>query len=177
MAIIKTTVTTLITAIAAVAIYATTKPDDFKVERSHTIKAPSEKIFPLINDFNNWPQWSPWEDLDPNMKKTLKGAHKGVGAISEWEGNNDVGSGKIEIIKSTPNTQIIMQLDMLKPFPATNTVEFSLASVKDETKVTWSMSGKNSFIAKVMSIFINCEKMVGDQFEKGLNKLQKISEK
>lgn len=177
MKIMKTIATTLITAIAAISIYATTKPDDFKVERSNTIKASSEKIFPLINDFNNWPQWSPWEKLDPNMKQTLKGAPKGVGAISEWEGNSDVGAGKIEIIKSTPSSQISMKLDMIKPFQASNDVEFTLATEKDMTKVTWSMSGKNNFIAKVISIFMNCEKMVGDQFEKGLESLKEVAEK
>jgi uncharacterized protein YndB with AHSA1/START domain len=161
--------------IAAILIYAATKPDSFSVERTTAIAAPAEKIFPLIDDLHAHHAWSPFEK-DPAMKRTHSGAHHGRGAVYEWEGNREVGKGRIAITESTPS-KITMALDMLKPFKASNTVEFTLAPSGGATDVTWAMHGRQPYMAKLVSTFINCDKMVGSQFEQGLAKLKVIAEK
>ena len=154
--------------IAAVLIYAATKPDTFEVQRSATIKAPPEKIFPLLNDFHSWQSWSPWEKLDPAMKRTHSGAASGKGAVYAWEGNSQVGAGRMEMIESTPSSKIAIQLDFIKPFEGHNVAEFTLVPNGDSTNVTWSMHGPNRYIGKLMSVFINMDKMIGGDFERGL---------
>ena len=167
----------IVTLIAALLAYASTKPDTFHVQRSASITAPAEKIFSIIDNFSQWPAWSPWEKIDPAMKKTLSGAANGTGAISEWDGNSEVGTGRIEITESSPASRITMKLDMLKPFEAHNIVEFTLASNGGATNVTWAMHGHSPYVAKVMSLFMDCDKMVGKQFEEGLENLKTIAEK
>src|SRR5262245_2534644 len=162
-------------AIAAVLAYATTRPDTFRIARSTSIKAPAEKIFPLINDLRAQATWSPFEK-DPNMKRTHSGAQQGTGAVYEWDGNREVGAGRIAITDSQPSSRVILSLDMIKPFAAHNTVEFTLEPNGDSTGVTWSMHGEQPFLAKVMSVFIDCEKMVAPQFEEGLAKLKALAE-
>lgn len=157
--------------------YAATKPDTFHVQRSASINAPPEKVFSIIDNFSQWPSWSPWEKIDPAMKKTLSGTANGKGAVSEWDGNSEVGTGRIEITESTPSSKITMKLDMLKPFEAHNIVEFTLASNGGATNVTWAMHGPSPYVAKVMSLFMDCDKMVGKQFEEGLANLKTIAEK
>jgi hypothetical protein len=162
-------------AIAAILIYAATKPDSFSVQRSTAIAAPAQKIFPLIDDLHAHHAWSPFEK-DPAMKRIHSGTHHGRGAVYEWEGNREVGKGRLAITESTPS-KITMALDMLKPFKASNTVEFTLAPNGGATDVTWAMHGRQSYMAKLVSTFINCDKMVGSQFEQGLAKLKAIAEK
>ncbi len=161
--------------VAAILIYAATKPDSFSVQRTATIAAPQEKIFPLIDDLHAHHAWSPFEK-GPAMKRTHSGAARGPGAVYEWEGNREVGKGRIAITDSTPS-KITMALDMLKPFKASNTVEFTLRPNGDSTDVTWAMHGAQPYMAKLVSTFINCDKMVGSQFEQGLSKLKAIAEK
>jgi len=161
--------------IVAVLLYATTKPDSFSIQRSTTIKATPEKIAALINDFNRWPLWSPWEKLDLAMKKTMSGAANGPGSIYEWEGNKKVGQGRMEILQSSAS-QIKIKLDFLKPFEAHNITIFDLQSQGDITVVTWNMSGSNNYIGKLMHMFINVDKMVGKDFEKGLAALKEQAE-
>ena len=161
--------------VAAILIYAATKPDSFSVQRTATIAAPQEKIFPLIDDLHAHHAWSPFEK-GPAMKRTHSGAARGPGAVYEWEGNREVGKGRIAITDSTPS-KITMALDMLKPFKASNTVEFTLRPNGDSTDVTWAMHGAQPYMAKLVSTFINCDKMVGSQFEPGLSKLKAIAEK
>ena len=169
----------IVVAIVAVLGYAATRPDTFRVQRTATVKAPAEKIFPLIDDLHAHTTWSPFEK-DPNMKRTHSGAARGKGALYEWEGNRQVGSGRIAITDSTPS-KVTMVLDMLKPFEAHNIVEFTLepngSSTNVATNVTWAMHGRSPYMAKVMSTFINCDKMVGSQFEEGLAKLKAIAER
>lgn len=166
----------LAVAIVAVLIYASTKPDTFHVARATLIKAPADKIFPLINNLGAQSSWSPFEK-DPNMKRVLSGPQSGKGATYEWDGNWEVGKGRIVVTESTPSTKVTLALDMIKPFDAHNIVEFTLASQEGATLVTWSMRGPQPLLAKVVSTFFNCEKMVGDPFEEGLGKLKALAEK
>jgi hypothetical protein len=165
----------LVVAIGATLIYASTAPDAFMISRSALIGAPAERIFPLINDLRAQSQWSPFEK-DPNMKRVHSGAPAGKGAIYEWDGNREVGAGRIAITDSAPPSRVSLKLDMSRPFAAHNTVDFVLEPSGADTKVTWAMQGQQPFMAKVMSLFINCDKMVGGQFEQGLGKLKALVE-
>jgi hypothetical protein len=156
---------------------AATKPDTFSVQRSATIKAPPEKIMPLISDFHNWPAWSPWEKLDPNMQRTLTGAPNGKGAIYEWQGNSDVGRGRMEITDYAAPNSVTIKLDFLEPMAMSNMTQFVLTPQGESTNVTWNMNGPMPFISKIMSVFVSMDKMVGKDFEKGLTQLKAASEK
>jgi hypothetical protein len=161
-------------AIVAILLYAASKPDKFSVQRTASIKAAPERIFPLIDDLHAHTTWSPFEK-DPNMKRTHSGAPRGKGAVYEWDGNRQVGAGRIAITDSTP-TKITMALDMLRPFAAHNTVEFTLEAKSGWTNVTWAMDGRQPYMAKLMSTFIDCDAMVGRQFEEGLAKMKALAE-
>ncbi len=163
--------------IAAVLIYAATKPNTFRVERSISIKASPEKIFAIIDDFHLWGAWSPWEKIDPTMKRTFSGAANGKGAVYAWEGNNKVGTGRMEIMESSLPSKIIIKLDFLKPFEAHNTAEFTLEPQGDSTKLTWAMYGPSPYISKVMTVFCSMDNMVGKDFEAGLANLKALAEK
>ena len=164
-------------AIVAVLIFAATKPDIFRLQRSATIKAPPEKIFALINDFNRWGAWSPWEKKDPAMKRTFGTTTSGMGAKYAWEGNKEVGQGSMEITESVPSSRIAIKLDFLKPFEANNTVDFTLEPNGDATVVTWRMQGPTPYFAKIIHVFMDMDKMVGKDFEAGLSDLKTAAEK
>ena len=164
-------------AIAIVLILAATKPDHFAVQRSTTIKAPPEKIFALINDFHLWGSWSPYEHKDPAMKRTFSGAARGNGAVYAWEGDKNVGSGRMEILEAAAPSRIVIKLDFYSPFEAHNTAEFTMLPQGDETRVTWRMHGPAPFMARIMHVFINIDKMVGKDFEFGLANLKRLAEK
>lgn len=164
--------------LALLLIYAATKPANFRVERSTTIKAPPEKIFPLISDFHQWPGWSPWENIDPNLKRSYSGSENGLGAVYGWEGNKRVGQGRMEITESAEPRKIVIKLDFLKPFEAHNTAEFSLTPQGESTSVVWAMHGRQPYMLKVMTtLFFNMDSMVGKDFEKGLASMKAIAEK
>ena len=163
--------------IAGVLVYAATKPDTFRVQRSASIKAPPEKIFPLINDYHNWVAWSPYEKKDPTMKRTFGATAAGKGATYSWDGNKDIGQGSMEIQDSVPPSRITIKLDFVKPFEAHNIVDFTLQPEGDSTKVTWDMHGPAPYFSKVMQVFINMDKMVGADFEAGLASLKALAEK
>jgi len=163
--------------IAALLIFAATKPDTFRVRRAASIKASPEKIFGLINDFHRWGAWSPWEKKDPAMKRTFGDATSGKGAVYAWEGNNDVGQGRMEIAESVPPSKVTIKLDFVKPFEAHNLVEFMLEPIGDATNVTWSMQGDTPYFAKIIHVFINMDKMVGTDFETGLANLKTLAER
>ena len=152
------------------------QPADFRITRSGTINAPAEKIFSLINDLHNWAAWSPWEKLDPMMKKTHEGAAAGVGAIYYWNGNNKVGEGRMTITESRPSSHISIKLEFLRPMKATNQTVFTLTANSDGTTVEWAMTGKNNFAGKAFALFMNMDKMVGKDFEKGLSQLKAVAE-
>ncbi len=167
----------IVVAVIGVLGLASSKPDTFTVTRSASIKAPPEKIFALINDFHHWDAWSPWEKRDLAMKKTLSGADSGVGAVYEWEGNSEVGAGRMEIVNATPSSHIAIKLDFLKPIEGHNVAEFTLTPQGDTTNVTWDMTGPTPFISKVMQVFVSMDKMVGADFETGLSNLKALAEK
>lgn len=162
--------------IAALLVYAWMQPDSFRVERSARIKASPEKVFALVDDFNRWASWSPWEKMDPAMKRTHSGPTSGKGAAYEWDGNKEVGHGRMEITDATPPSKILIKLDFLQPFEAHNTAEFTIVPDGDATKVTWAMFGPNPFIAKVMQVFMSMDAMVGKDFEAGLANLKSVAE-
>jgi uncharacterized protein YndB with AHSA1/START domain len=163
--------------VAGILIYATTKPDSFTVKRTASIKAPPDRIFALINDLHGWAAWSPYEKKDPDMKRTFSGANQGKGAIYAWDGNKNVGTGRMEIIETTPPRKIVIKLDFLKPFEGHNTAEFTIDPQGDNSTVTWAMYGPSSFIFKVMGMFMNMDKMIGDDFAAGLSNLKAVAEK
>jgi uncharacterized protein YndB with AHSA1/START domain len=166
----------LAVAIAVVLILAATKPDTLRVQRAITVKAPAEKIFPLINDFHQWRSWSPYEDRDPALKRTYSGAESGKGAVYAWEGNNNVGSGRMEILETSVPSKIRIKLDFFKPFEGHNTAEFTMLPQGDATSVTWLMQGPARFVTRVMQVFINLDNMIGKDFEVGLANLKKLTE-
>lgn len=162
--------------IGVILIYAASKPSVFHVERSVTIKAPPEKIFPLINDFHLWNDWTPY-NKDPAMKKTYSGNASGAGAAYAWEGNKDVGKGEIMITATTPPETIEMDLHMIEPFEGRNRVVLTLSASGDTTKVTWNLYDKPKFMLKVMGLFLNMNNMIGKDFEVGLARLKTLAEK
>src|ERR1041384_7135810 len=170
-------VVVLVVVAAAVVPYAATRPDTFRVQRSASIKAPADRIFALINDYRNWPQWSPYENRDPEMKRTFGGAPSGKGAKYAWEGNKNVGSGEMEIIDTAPPNKILIKLDFMKPFEAHNIAEFTLDPRGDATNVTWAMHGPVPLMAKVMHMVMDIDKMVGNDFAAGLQKMKATAEK
>ena len=171
-----TTIALIVAAlIAAVLIYAATKPNTFQIARTATIDAPPEAIFPLINDLRSHGDWNPFEK-DAAAKRNFSGPPAGKGSVYEWDGNRDVGAGRIEITDSAPPSRIVMQLDMLRPFKAHNIVEFTLQPGGGTTGVTWAMHGPQPYLAKLMGTFMNCDKMMGGEFEKGLASLKVLAE-
>ena len=162
--------------IAAIFLYASTRPDHLHVERSINIKAPAEKIFPLLNDFHLWNDWTPYSK-DPNMKKTFSGSALGVGAHYAWEGNKDVGKGEITIRSSNAPQRIEFDLHMIEPFEGHNLATFTLTPDGDTTKVTWSLDDTQKLMVKVMSLFMDMDKMIGKDFEVGLAQLKVLAEK
>ena len=150
------------------------QPDEFTVSRSLKISAPPEELFPHVNNLHAWKPWSPWMPLDPNAKSTFTGPDAGAGAAMRWEGNNQVGVGTMTITDSQPAQRIRFRLNFEKPMRATNTAEWTFQPDGGETLVTWAMSGKNNFMMKLFGLFVNCDQMVGCQFEKGLANLRAV---
>ena len=167
----------LILVLAGLLAYAATKPDTFHVQRSTGINAPAERIFPLIASLKSMNTWNPFLEPDPAIKLAYSGPDSGKGAAHTWSGNSKVGEGRIEITDAAPSSRVTMQLDMLKPLKGSNAVEFTLQPSGKTTTVTWTMSGRQPFMIRLMSVFVDCDKMVGLQFEKGLGKLKAIAER
>jgi uncharacterized protein YndB with AHSA1/START domain len=164
-------------AIAIILIVAAAKPNAFSIQRATIVKAAPERIFPLINDFHQWGTWSPYENKDPAMKRSYSGAASGQGAVYAWEGNKNVGSGRMEILQATAPSKIVIKLDFFAPFEGHNTAEFTMLPQGDATNVTWLMHGPLPFMGKVMHVFINMDRMVGKDFEAGLINLKRLTEK
>jgi hypothetical protein len=164
-------------AIAVVLILAASKPATFRVERAIDVKAPPEKIFALINDFHQWVSWSPYENKDPAMKRSYSGAESGKGAVYGWEGNGQVGAGRMEILEESIPSKILIKLDFFKPFEGHNTAEFTMLPQGGATHLSWVMRGPAPFISKLMQVFMNLDHMIGKDFETGLANLKKLTEK
>jgi uncharacterized protein YndB with AHSA1/START domain len=173
----KTVLMVVAVLVASVLVVAATRPDDFSVQRSVSIKAPPEKIYPMLVDFRQWPAWSPWEKLDPEMKRSLSGPASGPGATYAWQGSSKVGAGRMEIKQVTAPTKVEIQLDFIKPFEGHNITDFTLVPRGDATEVTWLMRGPAPFVSKLMGVFVDMDKMIGKDFETGLANLKAASEK
>jgi hypothetical protein len=156
---------------------ASTKPDSFSVQRQLSIKAPPDKIYPLIADFHQWGEWSPWEKIDPAMKRTFSGNAAVKGSVYEWLGNKDVGSGRMEILEPTAPSRLLIKLDFFSPMEGHNLTEFTLAPQGDATAVTWTMTGPSNWMTKVMQVFFSLDKMIGKDFETGLANMKAVAEK
>ncbi len=167
----------LAVALAIVLVLAATKPNAFSVERATTVRALPEKIFPLINDFHQWGSWSPYESRDPAMKRSYSGAASGKGAVYGWDGNNNVGSGRMEILEASAPAKIVIKLDFFRPFEGHNTAEFTILPQGDDTNVTWRMFGPAPFMSRLMQVFMNLDRMIGKDFEIGLANLKRLTEK
>ena len=163
--------------IAIVLISASNKPDTFRIQRAAVMNAPAEKIFPLIADFHQWLDWSPWDGRDPALKRTYSGTERGKGAVYAWDGNKNVGSGRMEILEASSPSKVVIKLDFLKPFEAHNTAEFTMLPQGGATNVIWVMHGPAPFMSKVMQVFMNMDRMIGKDFEAGLSNLKVVSEK
>jgi hypothetical protein len=161
--------------VAGVLGYAATRPDDFRVARTASIKAPPERILPLVGDLRRHREWSPWETKDPGMKRTYSGATSGKGALYEWDGNNEIGAGRMTIAESTAE-RIVFDMHFLRPFDSRSTAEIVLQPKGDVTDVTWSIYGPQVFIGKVIGLFCNMDTMIGQEFESGLTKLKTVTE-
>jgi uncharacterized protein YndB with AHSA1/START domain len=162
--------------IVVVVVAVATRPDSFRVERSLEIAAPASAVFPLINDFHKWEGWSPWEKLDPGMKRSFEGAPAGTGAIYGWTGNDKVGAGRMTILDSQPDQSVTIKLEFIKPFPSTSDTRFTLTPSGSGTRLTWTMEGKNNFMAKAFTMFMDMDKMVGKDFEQGLASIKGLAE-
>ena len=153
------------------------QPSTFSVKRSITIKAPAEKIVPLVSDFHQWALWSPWEKLDPAMVRTFSGAASGKGAVYGWNGNSEVGEGRMEILDVKGNASVDIKLDFMRPMEGHNDCLFTFDSKGDSTTVNWTMSGPVPFMSKIMTVFVTLDRMIGPDFEKGLSQLKAVAEK
>lgn len=176
MAIAVTIAIVIIAFVVVVLALATRRPNEFTVSRTARIRAMPDRIFAHIADFRRWSAWSPWEKIDPAMRKSYSGAPSGTGSVYEWQGNSKVGMGRMEFTQVTPPSSATVKLDFLKPFEAHNTATFTLAPVGDGTDVTWKMYGPSPFVTKVMGVFFNMDKMVGKDFERGLASLKSVAE-
>lgn len=174
---LKITIIILVISIVLILIYAQTRPNSFRIERSMLIHSTPEKIFPHINNFHQWESWSPWEKIDPQILRTYSGSAEAKGAVYEWSGNKNIGKGRMEIIDSVPSTKVTIKLDFITPFEAHNSVDFVLKAQGNGTLVTQAMYGPSPFISKLMGIFFSMEKMVGAKYEEGLAKLKEVVEK
>ncbi len=163
--------------ILALVVAAATRPDDFRMERNIVINAPAEKVFPMLNDLGQWGAWSPWEKKDAAMKRKLSSPSAGVGANYDWQGNSEVGTGRMLITESTAPNKLVIQLDFIEPFAARNTSAFNLKPQGSGTQVTWSLEGKNNFVSKLMQVFVSMDSMVGPDYEAGLKNLKALAEK
>jgi len=152
------------------------QPSAFRIVRSVAMTAPPAEVFAQVNDFHQWQAWSPWAKIDPALKQTYEGAPAGAGAIYSWVGNSKAGEGRMTILESNPSDLIHIKLEFLKPFKATNTAEFTFKPEGNQTVVTWSLSGDRSFFLKAFALFINMDKLVGGDFEKGLAAMKTVAE-
>jgi Polyketide cyclase / dehydrase and lipid transport len=167
----------LLALVAALLVFATTRPNHFSVQRSINILAKPDRVLPLLTDFHRWPEWSPWEKLDPAMQRTHSGAANGVGAIYNWTGNSKVGAGRMEITGVQGQQRVSVKLDFFRPFKSQNLTEYTLEENGNATTVNWTMSGPATFVTKLMGVFVSMDKMIGKDFEAGLAQMKVVAER
>ncbi len=173
---LKKTLIGVATVVVLLVIVVSARPATFHVERSTMVSAPPEAVFSQVNDFHAWPNWSPWEKMDPGMKKTFSGSASGQGSVYSWAGNDKVGEGRMTIEKSDKPSLVSIKLEFLKPFAATNTATFTFTPAADGTKATWAMDGNNNFMSKAFQLFMDMDKMIGKDFEQGLASMKVAAE-
>ena len=168
----------IVVVVTAIFLFADSKPNVIQVTRSITIQEPAEKIFPLIDDFHQWPRWAPQDKEDPTMTRIYSGEESGIGAISDWQARGNAGKGRMTITESTAPNKVVVTVDFVRPFVAHNINEFVLQPGEPgtSTTVTWTMSGRNMFFMKLMGVFVNMDNMLGKHFESGLQNLKILSE-
>jgi hypothetical protein len=176
MAILLYILLAIVAVIVLLLIVAALQPTDFRYVRTTTIDAPPAAVFAEVNDFHRWDDWSPWAKLDPNSKTEFSGPSSGEGAGFRWSGNNEVGEGSMKIVESRPHERIAIELQFLRPMKATNEAVFTFEPRSSGTHVTWSMTGKNNLMGKAFGLIVNCDKMLGAQFEKGLATMKTLVE-
>lgn len=162
--------------LAILAVIISRQPDDFRYTRTATMAAKPAEVYAQVIDLQKWEAWSPWAKLDPTAKNTFEGAESGVGQIFRWDGNKNIGAGSLEIVESKPNEFIKINMEFLKPFKATNTAEFTFMPEGSNTQVSWTMYGKANFFSKAIGLVVDCEKMIGEQFDAGLSNIKAIVE-
>lgn len=163
--------------LAILCIVIAVQPGDFRVSRSMTMNAPPEAVFAEVNDFHRWEAWSPWAKMDPDAKATYEGPSSGVGSVFHWDGDANVGAGNMTIVESKPSERIGIKLEFIRPFAGTSDTEFTFKPEGNGTTITWTMSGKNNFVAKAIGLVIDCDTMIGGEFEKGLANIKSIVER
>ena len=173
--LIKALIALAVIAIVVVVVVAA-RPAEFRVSRTARITAAPPAVFAQVNDFHKWDGWNPWAKLDPAMKQSYEGAPAGAGAVYAWAGNSEVGEGRMTLTESRPSDLIRIKMEFLKPFASTSTAEFTFRPEGDHTVVTWSMEGRNNFMAKAIHLVMNMDKMIGGQFEKGLAQMKAVAE-
>ncbi len=174
---LKKTLVALAAIVGVLAVVVAAQPSDFRVSRSATMVAQPNAVFAQVNDFHKWDAWSPWAKLDPAAKNTFEGPSSGVGASLAWDGNNDVGAGRMTITEAREHELIRIRLEFIRPFAGASTAEFTFQPQGDKTIVTWSMFGEQKFIGKAFSLFMDCDAMMGGEFEKGLANMKAIVER
>ncbi len=167
----------IVTVVATVLVIAALQPDTFRIERSAVLPASPQVLFEQVNDPRKFEAWNPWSKLDPQVKNTFSGPPSGVGAACSWSGNSDVGVGTSTLIESKPGELLRFKMEFRKPMASTCTCDFTFTPVGDQTKVTWSMYGQQPFVGKLFGLFVDCDKLCGEQFEKGLGSLKAVVKK
>ena len=162
--------------VAGALVVVATRPTEFRVTRTARIAAPPAAVFAQVNDFRKWDAWNPWAKIDPAMKQSYEGSPAGVGAVYTWVGNSQVGEGRMTLTESRPNELIRIKMEFFKPFAATSSAEFTFKPEGDQTLVTWSMEGRNNFMAKAVHLVMNMDRMIGGQFETGLAQMKAVTE-
>ena len=157
-------------------LYVATRPSTFRIERSAPVAAPPAVVYGQLVDFHRWSAWSPWAHLDPHMSVQYGGAPSGQGAVYEWNGNDKVGQGRMTIVEARPPEAVAIKLEFMKPWSQTNRSEFLLRPEAGGTRVTWTMTGENDFVGKAFGVFMNMDKLIGADFEKGLATLRTVAE-
>jgi len=166
----------VVAVIAVILIAAAFQPDDYRVTRNTAIAAEPAKVFALVDDFHEWTKWSPWEKLDPNMTRSFEGPASGNGAVYSWQGNGDVGKGKMTITASQPTERVGIKLEFIEPFASVADTSFTLKPAGGGTEVEWAMTGQHTFVSKLMCLFMSMDKMIGPDFEKGLAQMKTVAE-
>jgi uncharacterized protein YndB with AHSA1/START domain len=174
---LKTILIALGALIAGILAFAATRPNTFRVERSVQIAAPPQDIHTLLADFREWRRWSPWEHLDPEMQRTFSGAPSGEGAVYEWDGNKKAGAGRMEIVEEVPGERLVIALSFIRPFASHNTTEFTIESDGEVSRLNWAMHGPAGYMSKLMTVFASFDKMIGPDFERGLEALKQEAER